>query len=265
MKWSANIEVMYTELPFEQRFAAAKNDGFDYIEFWDWNNKDLDEVNKLLADNDLKISGMSGDGPISMCDPEHGREYLDFIKQSIEAAKKINCPVLIVHSNELLPEPKQYAADTFDQYSDTVKTLAMFRTLSAMAPLAEEAGVTFCLEALNVVTDHIGNFLKYTKDSAEITSMVGSPNIKVLFDAYHMYLNEGKSCQTITKYIDQIGYIHVADCPGRGEPGTGAINYRKVFEVLKELDYKETIGFEFYPVKDTKTAVRAIKDVIIGL
>jgi len=66
MKWSANIEVLYKELPFEERFAAAKKDGFDYIEFWDWNNKDLDEVNKLLDANGLAITGMSGDGPISM-------------------------------------------------------------------------------------------------------------------------------------------------------------------------------------------------------
>lgn len=265
MKWSANIEVLYKELPFEERFAAAKKDGFDYIEFWDWNNKNLDEVNKLLDANGLAITGMSGDGPISMCDPERGDEYLDFIKQSIEAAKKINCPVLIVHSNELLPEPQQYAADTFDQYSDTVKTLAMFRTLSKMAPLAEEAGVTFCLEALNVVTDHLGNFLQHTKDSAEITSMVESPNIKVLYDAYHMYLNEGKTCETITKYLDQIGYIHIADAPGRAEPGTGAINYRKVFEVLKDLNYSGAVGFELYPKTDTSTAVRAIQEVIKGL
>lgn len=265
MKWSANIEVMYTELPFAERFAAAKKDGFDYIEFWDWNNKDLAEVKRLLAENNLGITGMSGDGPISMCDPERGDEYLDFIKKSIEAAKEINCPVLIVHSNELLPEPKQYAADTFDQYSDTVKTLAMFRTLSKMAPLAEEAGVTFCLEALNVVTDHLGNFLKYTQDSAEITSMVGSPNIKVLYDAYHMYLNEGKTCETLTKYIDQIGYVHVADAPGRAEPGTGAMNYRKVFEVLKDLNYQGAIGFEFYPKTDTVTAVKAVHAVTEGL
>lgn len=265
MKWSANIEVMYKELPFEERFAAARKDGFEYVEFWDWNNKDLDRINKLLSDNELKISAMSGDGPISMCDPERGAEYIDFIKQSVEAAKRINCPVLIVHSNELLPEPQQYAAETFDQYSDTVKTLAMYRTLAAMAPIAEEAGVTFCLEALNVETDHLGNFLKYTRDSAEITSMVGSPNIKVLYDAYHMYLNEGKICETLTKYLDNIGYIHIADAPGRAEPGTGAINYRKVFELLKELGYAGVIGFEFYPKTDTSTAVKAIKAVTENL
>ena len=95
--------------------------------------------------------------------------------------------------------------------------------------------------------------------------MVGSPNIKVLYDAYHMYLNEGKTCETLTKYIDQIGYVHVADAPGRAEPGTGAMNYRKVFEVLKDLNYQGAIGFEFYPKTDTATAVRAVHAVTEGL
>lgn len=258
MERSANIEVLYTEQPWRERFSAAKKDGFHYIEFWDWDNKDLEEVKNLLAENGLKISAMSGDKSYSMCDPEHRKEYIEFVKKSLAAAKKIDCPVLVVHSNELAPEPKQWAKDTFSQFSDTVKICSMFDTLKKLAPLAEEAGVTLVLEALNIVTDHIGNFLTTTQMSAEITSLVGSPNIKVLYDAYHMYLNEGKICETLSKYVDSIGYIHIADAPGRGEPGTGTINYRKVFEHLKEIGYDRTVGFELYPKHGTELAVKAI-------
>lgn len=264
MNFSINIETIYKELPFAERFAAAKKDGFDRVEIWDWDSKNLKEVRRLLDDNGLTMTGMGGDGPYSMCDPAHQKEYLDYIKKSVEAARTVGCRRLLVHSNELLPEPKQYAADLLLQYSDTVKTLAMFRSLMRMAPLAEEAGITFCLEALNIVTDHCGNFLTNTTDSAEITSMVGSPNIKVIFDAYHMFLSEGKTCETLTKYRDAIDYIHIADCPGRHEPGTGIINYRGVFECLREIGYTGDIAFELYPKTSSAAAIEAIKNSIRG-
>ena len=263
MKRSANIEVLYTELPWADRFQAAKNDGFEYIEFWNWTNKDLDEVQALLEKTRMKISAMSGDMDYSMCDPSHRTEYLAFIKKSIEAAKKIGCPTLVVHSNELTPDG--LAANTFDEYSDTVKICTMYDTLKIMAPWAEAAGITFVLEALNIVTDHMGNFLTSTQMSAEITGLVNSPNIKILYDAYHMYLNEGKICETLSKYVDTIGYIHIADAPGRAEPGTGTINYRNVFKHLKDIGYDRVVGFELYPQNGTAPAVKAIMETSQGL
>ena len=264
MKFSVNIEVIYKELPFAERFAAAKRDGFDYVEIWDWDSKDIDELCRLCKENEIEISCMGGDGPISLCDPAHEKEYLDYIQQSLAIAQKTGCKRLAVHSNELLPEPKQYAADLFEQYSDAEKTMAMYRTLSKVAPLAEQAGVTLCLEALNVETDHLGNFLKYTKDAAEIIRMVDSPNVKILYDAYHMYLNEGKICETIKKYKDLIAQVHIADAPGRGEPGTGCINYRAVLQFMHDLNCDQMVAFELYPKHGSTAAVQAINAVREG-
>ena len=263
MKRSANIETLYTELPWPQRFAAAAKDGFEYVEFWSWANKDLDEVARLLASNKLKISAMSGDLGYSLCDPEAGEKYLAFIEESIAAAKRIGCPTLVIHSNALRPDGT--VADYFERYSDTVKICTMFDSLCRIKPLAEAAGITFVLEALNVVREHVGNYLRYTQQSAELTSLVKSPRIKILYDAYHMYLNEGKLCETLSQYVDQIGYIHIADAPGRAEPGTGAINYRNVFAHLKEIGYDRVVGFELFPKKDTATAIRAIMECSAGL
>ena len=258
MDFSVNIEVIYKELPFAERFAAAKRDGFDYVEIWDWDSKDIDELCRLCRENKIEISCMGGDGPISLCDPAHEKEYLDYIRQSLTVARKVGCKRLAVHSNELLPEPRQYAADLFEQYSDAEKTMAMYRTLCKVAPLAEQAGVTLCLEALNVETDHLGNFLKYTKDAAEIIRMVDSPNVKILYDAYHMYLNEGKICETIKKYKDLIAQVHIADAPGRGEPGTGCINYRAVLQFMHDLGCEQMVAFELYPKHGSAAAVQAI-------
>ena len=265
MQYSVNIEVIYKELPFAERFAAAKRDGFDFVESWDWDSKDIDELVRLCRENRVEISCMGGDGPISLCDPAHEKEYLEYLAKSLEIAQKVGCTRLAVHSNELLPEPRQYAADLFEEYSDAEKTMAMYRTLRAAAPMAEQAGVTLCLEALNVETDHLGNFLKYTKDAAELIRMVDSPNVKILYDAYHMYLNEGKICETIKKYQPLIGQVHIADAPGRGEPGTGCINYRAVLQFMSELQYDQMIAFELYPKHGSEAAVKAINEVRQGL
>lgn len=265
MNYSVNIEVIYTELPFSERFAAARRDGFHYVEIWDWDSKDLEEMKALCRQYDLEISCMGGDGPISLCDPAHGEEYLAYLRRSLQTAQALGCKLLAVHSNELLPGPMPYAADTFPQYSSAEKTMAMYRSLAAIAPEAERAGITLCLEALNVEVDHLGNFLKYTKDAAEIVRMVHSPNVKILYDAYHMYLNEGKIIESLRKYLPLIGCVHIADAPGRGEPGTGCINYRAVLEDLYRQDYGGMIAFELFPQHGSTAAVEAIHAVRAGL
>lgn len=264
MKKSANLEVLYYELPWEQRFSAAKADGFKYVEFWGWEDKNLEEVKHFLEENNLELTAMGGDGPYSMCDPANKQEYLDYIKRAIKAAKEVNCPILIIHSDALEASP-QYAVPLSREYSDTVKLLNMFDILSTIAPWAEEANITFVLETLNIVTDHLGNFLTRTQTASELVTMTGSPNMKILYDAYHMYLNEGKLCETVSKYLNSIGYIHIADAPGRHEPGTGVINYKNFFKFLEEIGYQGTVGMELYPINGTAPAIVAIKEAVGSL
>ena len=94
--------------------------------------------------------------------------------------------------------------------------------------------------------------------AAEMTRLIDSPMLKVLYDVYHMQLNEGSLCDTIRTYADQLGHIHVADAPGRHEPGTGEINYHNVFQCLEEVGYTGRIGFELMPKTSTAEAVKAI-------
>ena len=86
---SACIEPMYSELPFLDRFQAAKNDGFDFVEFWGWTDKDLDAVKAAAEKAGVGISGFNGDAELSLIDPEQKTAYLDFLKQSVAAAKKV--------------------------------------------------------------------------------------------------------------------------------------------------------------------------------
>lgn len=257
-KTAVNIDCIYTELPLEKRFAAAAADGFRYVEFWDWADKDLALVKAQLAANQLQMATMSGDGPVSMCDPAKKQAYLERIRASIEVAKQLGCPNLVIHSDALQEWP-QFAVPLSADYSYETKLCAMFDCLKTIAPWAEEAGLTFVLEALNVVRDHCGYFLQTSALSFDLVTATGSDAMKMLYDAYHMYLNEGKTCETLSKYLPKIGYIHIADSPGRHEPGTGAIRYERVFAHLNEIGYEGFVGFEFYPQSDSETAIKAVK------
>lgn len=256
LKKCACIEPMYSELPFLDRFQAAKADGFDFVEFWNWTDKDLDAVKAAADSAGIGISGFNGDADFSLIDPAQKQDYLAFLRRSVGAAQKLGARSVTIHSNAL--GDGGVVVDHYNELSHTVKLCAMFDTLKECAKLAEESGVAMNLEALNITTDHVGNFLTTTQMAAELTRLVGSPKLKILFDAYHMQLNEGSLCDHIRAYGDQIGHVHVADAPGRHEPGTGEINYSNVCACLEEVGYTGLLGFELIPKTTTAQAVKAI-------
>lgn len=253
---SACIEPMYSELPFLERFQAAKDDGFDFVEFWSWTDKDLDAVKAAAEKAGIGVSGFNGDAELSLIDPARREDYLAFLRRSVEAAKKVGARSLTIHSNGL--GVGGAVIDRCEELSDTVKLCAMFDALKECARIAEASGVLMNLEPLNVTTDHAGNFLQTTRMAAELTRLIGSPKLKVLYDVYHMQLNEGSLCDNIRAYGDQFGHVHAADAPGRHEPGTGEINYANVFACLEEAGYQGLIGFELVPETTTARAVEAI-------
>lgn len=253
---SACIEPLYSELPFLERFQAAKRDGFAFVEFWSWTDKDLDAVKAAAETAGIGISGFNGDAELSLVDPEQKEAYLAFLRRSVEAANRIGARSVTIHSNGL--GDGGVVLNHYDGLSDTVKLCTMFDTLKECARIAEASGVSMNLEPLNVVADHVGNFLQTTRMAAEMTRLIGSPKLKVLYDAYHMQLNEGSLCGNIRSYGDQFGHVHVADAPGRHEPGTGEIHYPRVLACLEETGYTGLIGFELFPKTATAEAVKAI-------
>lgn len=253
---SACIEPMYSELPFLDRFRAAKEDGFEFVEFWGWTDKDLAAVKAAAESAGIGIAGFNGDAELSLIDPSQKEAYLDFLRRSVEAAKKVGARSVTIHSNGL--GEGGIVINRYQELSDTVKLCAMFDTLKECAAIAENSGISMNLEPLNITTDHVGNFLQTTQMAAEMTRLIGSPKLKVLYDVYHMQLNEGSICGNIRSYGDQFGHIHVADAPGRHEPGTGEINYPNVIACLEKTGYTGLIGFELIPETTTTEAVKAI-------
>lgn len=253
---SACIETMYGELPFPGRFRAAKEDGFDFVEFWSWTDKDLDAVKSAAKECGIGISGFNGDAELSLIDPGQREAYLEFLKKSLAAAQKLGARSVTIHSNGLGEGGR--VVNAYPEQSDTVKLCTMFHTLLECAKLAEESGVLINLEPLNTSVDHAGCYLHTTRMAAEMTCLIGSPGLRVLYDAYHMQLAEGGLCENIRAYGGQFGHVHIADAPGRHEPGTGEINYSRVLSCLEEVGYDGLVGFELIPAASTAEAVKAI-------
>lgn len=257
---SSCIEAMYCELPFLERFAAAKRDGFDFVEFWSWTDKDLNAVKAAVEAAGIGISGFNGDADFSLINPAHKEKYLNFLRQSVAAAKQVGARSLTIHSNAL--GEGGLVADLCEGVSDTVKLCTMFENLQQCAKIAVENDINLNLEPLNITTDHVGNFLATTQMAAELVEMVDCPRLNVLYDAYHMQLNEGSLCDNIRRWGHRFGHVHVADAPGRHEPGTGEICYERVFDALEEVGYQGLIGFELFPQTTTAEAVKAIFKVL---
>ena len=220
----ACIDTLYTELPWEERFLAAKKDGFDAVEFWDWRIRDLEATKRAACEAGIAISGFNGDADYSLVDPEHREKYVKYLEESIRAAKAVGAGSVTIHSNAL--GEGGIVVDHYDNLSHTVKLCSMYRTLLDCVETAEREGINLNLEALNITTDHVGNFLENTQMGAEICRLIGSPRLKLLYDVYHMQINEGCICDTISHYADQFGpvsYTHLhgkcAVCTADHSPG----------------------------------------------
>jgi hydroxypyruvate isomerase len=256
MKKSVCIEMLFTEVPFVDRFGLAKESGFDYIEFWSWKEKDIQKIKELCQVYDLKIASFSGDQDFSMVDENQKEDYIAFVQESIEIAKLLDCNNLVIHSNAL--GENGVVINHYPNIAQTNKIAAMLDVLKTLAMEAEKSNVTLVLEALNTMVDHSGNFLASTREAAELIKSVNSSYIKILYDVYHMQIMEGNIINTLKAYIDVIGYIHIADVPGRHEPGTGEINFSNIMKTLKKLKYDGIIGFELVPLHNSTKAARNI-------
>lgn len=253
------LETIFTDVPFEERFALSKHYGFAYVEFWTWQDKDVDKIKELCRVHNIQVVAFSGDQEFSLVDPKERADYIDFVEKSISVAKSLNCHSLVLHSNAL--DKNGVVVKPCDHISPSEKVENIIRVLKALVPLAEQGDVVLLLEALNTKVDHPGYFLSRTEDAVKIVQAVNSSHVKVLYDLYHMQIMEGDIINTLTRFRDFIGHIHMADVPGRHEPGTGEINFKNVMRALEAMGYEGIVGFELFPLRSSVEAVRAIQQL----
>ena len=152
----------------------------------------------------------------------------------------------------------------FPDLSEEEKYRSVLEGIKDIAPLAEAAGVTLVLEPLNNLVDHAGYWLKESEVGFELVRKVNSPNIRLLFDIYHQQVTEGNIIERLMGNLNVIGHVHVADVPGRHQPGTGELNYGNILDKLRDAGFEGFVGLEFEPTIPSKEAAAAALKLIKG-
>jgi hydroxypyruvate isomerase len=254
MRYSACIEMLFTELPFAKRFAAAKKAGFDAVEFWLWQNKDLDLVEEQLAKHDLELGIFQGNTGGTMINPADFNQYCDGVEESLTIAQRLGATTLFTMTDILGPD--RCVVPTAKPVPEAKKEGAILRVMERLGPAAAKAGVTLVMEPLNTLVDHAGYHISHSRIAWDLHAKIAHPNVKVLYDCYHMQIMEGNLIETIRANVDAIGYLHTADVPGRHQPGTGEINYLNVIAAATAAGYDGIIGCEFAPTVASAKAAR---------
>jgi len=260
VKSSVCIEMVFTEYPFVERIGEAAAAGFDAIEFWNWDNKDLPAIKDAVDEHGVGIASFQSNLGGTLIHPAQRESFAAGIGKSLRKAQQMGASSLFLLTDELGDDRAVRFA--FPELSDEAKYQSVLDGLRLLAPLAEDAGVTLVLEPLNTTVDHAGYYLHGSALGFDLVRKVGSPRIKLLYDIYHMQVMEGNIIHTLTSNLDVIGHVHAADVPGRHEPGTGELNYANIFRALRESGYDGLVGFEFDPTVSSEEAAAISLDLL---
>lgn len=203
---------------------------------WLWPIGDYEAIRARADTLGLELSCISGAGAIAeggMVNPDDHDRLVEYFTARIKVALQLNCKHLV-----------GLTGNARDDVSYDQQTAYIVQCLKRLAPIAEDNDVILVMEALNPLVDHPGFFLTRTDQTMDILSEVDSPNVKMLFDIYHQQVTEGNVIRNATEHIDQIRHFHVADNPGRHEPGTGELNYTNIFKAIAATGYTGFVALE---------------------
>ena len=245
-KFAANLTMLFAELPFPDRFAAAKAAGFTGVEYlfpYDFEKAELREQLQRHGLTQVLHNLPAGDWAAG----ERGiaifsdrvDEFRDGVFRALDYAKALDCRQL-----NCLVGIAPADADVFELNEVLVANLRF-----AADALARER-IRLLIEPINT-TDIPGFFLCRTEQAAQLISDISSSNLFIQYDIYHMQVMEGDIARSLQKHLTRIAHVQLADNPGRNEPGTGEINYPFLFRHLDALGYRGWVGCEYKPRTNT--------------
>lgn len=254
LKFNANLTLLFNEVDFLDRFRAAKDAGFKGVEYlfpYAYRKQDLAE--RLQANGLTQVmynlppgDWAHGERGIA-CLPDRVAEFRDGLGTAIDYAQTLQCTQINCLAGIAPPD-----ADSA-KLRDTLVSNLQFA-----ASALKRVGIRLLLEACNR-RDIPGFYLNHSQQAIDIIDEVGSDNLFLQYDVYHMQVSEGNLAPTMERHLDRIGHLQIADNPGRHEPGTGEINYPFLFEFIDRLSYSGWIGCEYRPANSTVQGLGWIK------
>lgn len=245
-KYAANLALWWGKgKPVIDKIEQAHALGFEAIEFWAYGKEDIDGIAAKCQKLGIKVAQFTAWGkPLGS-----GKNIDAFeagIKEAITVAHKLGAPMMTVTGHKWV---EGYTLE---------EQLANYTTaMKRVAPLCEAANVMIIVEPFNPV-DHGKNTLNGSQAAVKICREVDSPMIKINWDFYHMQLSEGALIHYLREGFDQVGYLQLADTPGRFQPGTGELNYNAILKAAHDLGYRGYVGVECRPQGTEKEALQQL-------
>jgi len=253
-KFAANLTMLFTELPFMQRFEAAARAGFEAVEYlfpYPFAQEELAAALKANGLRQVLHNLPAGDWDVGergiACHPDRVAEFREGVPRAIAYATALGCPQVNCLAGKLPAGVSE---------ADACRTLV--DNLRFAAEQLRGAGIRLLIEPINTF-DIPGFLVNRTEQALGILDEVDSSNLLVQYDIYHAQRMEGELAGTLSKHLARIGHIQLADNPGRGEPGTGEINYAWLFRHIDAIGYDGWIGCEYKPRAATTDGLGWIK------
>jgi hydroxypyruvate isomerase len=253
LKLSACVEMLFTEADrsFVERVRAAAAAGCEGIEFWSWRDKPLDALADAVAETGVGVPMMVVEPFIELVDAGRLPEFVEAVRGSAVAARRIGCQALVAVSGNALP-----GVDAADQNE------AIVRSLRAAGPVAGDHGIKLLLEPLNTRVDHAGTYLSSTSLGLDLVEQVDRPQVRLLYDVYHSVVMDEDPAEVLHGRGELLGHVHVADTNGRHEPGTGSIDWDRTIGALLDAGYRGFVGMEYRPTVDSAASMNLLRETI---
>ena len=247
MLWTIN-----KQLPFEQRLEKVAEAGYGAVELVDefekWSAEDFRRMNNKKRSLGITFDATAGVWK-GIADPAGRDAFLTDLQNFFPVAHKLECPGVIVLSGNKV-----------EGLSSQAHHEACIEALKQAAELAAKQDVTLLLENIDQ-EENPKYYLTSVAEGFEIIRKVDNPHVKFLYDFFHEQISEGNLIKKLEKNVNQVGLVHIADVPGRHEPGTGEINYTNIFRRLAELKYDRYAAMEFEPTGDVVTSLRGAREL----
>jgi hydroxypyruvate isomerase len=251
-KLSVMLWTVFRELPFEERLEKVAEAGYNGVElvneFDKWSDDDFRRMNAKKRELRLTFDSTAGVSA-GAADPGTKDLFQKDVNKLLGIAQKLECASIILLSGDRVGDvPRE------------VQHNVCADNLKWAGDLAAKQGVTVFLETIDPEENpHV--YLSSISEAAEIVREVNRPNVKLLYDFYHEQIAEENLIAKLERDFDLIGLVHIADVPGRHEPGTGEINYSNIFRKLVDFGYEHYVAMEFFPTGEPVKALQSAREL----